>query len=188
MAEEWRRVVGYEDFYIVSSLGRIRRIDNSFDGTNQDKFKDRKHSVNNRNGYVQVSLCKNNNPKTKKVHRIVASAFIPNPNNKREVNHIDGNKLNNVAENLEWVTPSENQLHSYHVLGTKPPRAALGKFGKDSVSSKRCVQLNTDGTVVREWDCLSDVERGLGISTCGVSACCNGNQKTHKGFIWKFIK
>ena len=144
-----------------------------------------------KNGYLEVATKLDGKRVKCLVHRLIGMAFVSGYNEElkiNNINHINGIKTDNRPENLEWVTPSENQLHSYHVLGTKPPRAALGKFGKDSVSSKRCAQMNIDGTIVREWDCMSDVKRELGISTCGVSACCNGRQKTHMGFIWKIIK
>lgn len=104
MNEIWKPVVGYEG-YEVSNLGRVR----SFKHGRERIMK----LTSNGRGYMQLELCRNGEIKHHTVHRLVAQAFIPNPENKRDVNHIDGNKLNNHIENLEWATPHENNLHAY---------------------------------------------------------------------------
>lgn len=121
MSEIWKPVVGFEGLYEVSSLGRIR----SKRGV--------KSPYENRWGYLQITLYKDGKPYPKKLHRIVAEAFLDNPSNKREVNHIDGDKLNNTLDNLEWVTSSENKIHAQRLgLAPKPPT----KRGEENKCSK----------------------------------------------------
>ena len=99
---EWRDIPNYEGLYEVSNTGIIR-----VKKTGQIRKYDTE-----KNGYYRVTLCKNSKHKRESVHRIVASTFVPNPDGKREVNHIDGNKQNNESSNIEWVTSSENKQHS----------------------------------------------------------------------------
>lgn len=125
MEEIWKPVSGYEGFYEVSNLGRIKSlrrdvaIPNSKLGTvGYRTYPERiKPCVENRRGYYQVTLSKETKHRTLSVHRLVALAFIPNPDNKPYVNHIDGNKKNNCVSNLEWCTASENNWHASLVLG-----------------------------------------------------------------------
>jgi len=115
--EIWKNVKGYEGYYQVSNKGRVRSIDRVIpDGR---KYKGCIRVLcNDKDGYPYVVLAKNGKNKTLKIHRLVATTFIPNPQNKYAINHIDGNKENNSVENLEWVTQSENELHA-HRTGLK---------------------------------------------------------------------
>jgi len=107
MKEIWKDIKGYEGYYQVSNTGKVK----SFHGKNERILS---HRIN-RSGYCQVALSLQNNLKYFVIHRLVALTFIPNPNNKKEVNHKDGNKTNNNIYNLEWATRSENLLHSYDI-------------------------------------------------------------------------
>ena len=110
----WKPVVGYEGFYEVSDTGQIRTAERTVScGPNRTRrvpSKLRKFDITS--GYYDVVLCKNGKMTTRLVHRLVAEAFIPNPNNKEIVNHKDGDKQNNNVNNLEWVTRAENDLHA----------------------------------------------------------------------------
>lgn len=111
MIEKWKDIAGYEGIYEVSNLGRIKtvaRVDRA-----GKPVPERIRSNVEVHGYLYCELWKDNHSKRFAVHRLVASAFIPNPEGKPEVNHIDGNKKNNVISNLEWCTYSENAYHAF---------------------------------------------------------------------------
>lgn len=122
MIEEWRDIQGYEGLYQVSNLGRVKSLERKVKGgwNNTRTVGERilKPCVNVE-GYPKVSLCKEGAIRRFPIHRIVAQAFIPNPDGKPEINHIDGCKENNSVSNLEWVTRSENELHAWRT-GLKP--------------------------------------------------------------------
>lgn len=114
----WKDVVGYEGLYKVSNNGMIKTLGRYKTGYNGRSYPEKIMSLTKDNaGYMQISLTDNDKKrKTFKVHILVARAFIPNPENKKTVNHIDGNKENNNIENLEWNTMSEQIIHKYRVL------------------------------------------------------------------------
>ncbi|MEG9208263.1 NUMOD4 domain-containing protein [Lactococcus garvieae] len=116
MNEEWRDIVGYENIYQVSNLGRVRSL-------HYGRIRILAQAENI-DGYLVVNLCVNMNKKSLRVHRLVASAFITNPQNKPQVNHIDENKKNNQIKNLEWTTEKENSNY-----GTRTKRAADSRRG-----------------------------------------------------------
>ena len=168
MIEEWRDVLGYEGLYEVSDQGRVRR--------NGKILKPGKNNW----GYLQVFLSKNEILKTSKIHRLVASAFIPNPQNLPEINHKDENKTNNCLDNLEWCT------HDYNTnYGTRNARAAERISEK---LSKPVLQFDKEGNFIREWPSIMEVERELGINNSNVSKCCLGRYgfKTAGGFVWRY--
>lgn len=115
MEELWMSIPGYEGLYEVSNLGQVRSLDRLRKNVKGMAKINGRIITGNHGGkhYYQVALHKDGKKKYMNVHRLVAEAFIPNPDGKSQVNHIDGNKQNNVVSNLEWVTPSENILHSF---------------------------------------------------------------------------
>ena len=150
--EIWKDVVGYEGLYKVSNLGRVKKPMGAYSIILKPFVQD----------YKMVSLSSNHKSRKFLVHRLVAQAFIPNPNDKEEVNHIDGNKLNNVVDNLEWCTKSENVEHAY--------RLGLSRFTEEHrlKASSASVKVTSVPIYCKELDILfssmSDASRKLGIS------------------------
>lgn len=148
-----------------------------------DKIK----SFINRYGHVEYNLKSRTKMQHIQAHRIVACLFIANPGNKKYVNHIDGNKLNNDISNLEWVTCSENEAHSYKVLGKQPWNKGLklpsGRNYKGRI--REVAQYDLKGNLVTTY--FNPTEASLyGFNIKQISAVCNNTQYTHKGFIWKY--
>ena len=132
-------------------------------------------------GYPMVRLSKKGKLYTKTIHRIVAEAFISNPNNYRVINHIDGNKTNNNIKNLEWCTQKHNVKESFRIGLQKAPK------GKENTLSKRVEQYDLEGNFIKMWDCTMDIQRELGIANQLISSCCRGKQKYSKGYIWRYV-
>lgn len=138
-----------------------------------------------KNGYLRVQVCRNHKKYIKLVHRLVAETFIPNPENKCDVNHIDGNKQNNNVENLEWATRSENELHSYRILKKKPNCPNTNKFGKDSTRAMLVQQIK-DCKVIAEFYGVREASRTTGINCHAIYNCCQKRSKSSGGFQWKY--
>lgn len=127
-----------------------------------------------RRGYLQVLLYEEGKPHPKKVHRLVAEAFIPNLDNKPQVNHINGDKTDNRVKNLEWCTNSENQLHAYK-NGLEKPRF-----------QSKVKQYSLDGIFIKQFEYIKDAAKELNIDDSSISACCRKKRKTAGGYIWKY--
>jgi hypothetical protein len=132
----------------------------------------KKLKPNFRNGYLAVTMiCYiTNKIKPFNIHRLVAEKYIPNPNNKPQVNHINGDKTDNRVDNLEWVTASENVIHAV----------------KNGLKKKVAVkQYNINGVLIKDWDTMIDAAKFLNCNASLISNCIAGRQKTVRGFIWK---
>jgi hypothetical protein len=124
--EVWKGVKGYEGLYEVSNKGRVKSLARTIvrsDGQYKTIEEKILKSGTSSKGYLQINLCRSGKQKTMKIHRLVAEAFIPNPKNKPEVNHKDGNKSNNLFFNLEWVTAKENIRHAYDIGLMRAPKS-----------------------------------------------------------------
>lgn len=172
--EEWIDIEGYEGMYQVSNQGRVKSL----------KFGKEKilKSGNNGRGYLQVNLSKDGKQAHKQIHRLVAQAFIPNPNNLQEVNHKDEDKTNNHVENLEWCDRKYNVNY-----GTGVQRSGENRRN-DPKQSKRVDQIDmVTGEVIRQWASTMECSRN-GYNQGHVVNCCNGLRKTHKGYVWKYLQ
>jgi len=137
-------------------------------------------------GYLRLQLTKDNKRIHKFVHNLVAETFIANFENKPQVNHKDGNKLNNNLDNLEFVTCSENALHAYKLKLRKTPNAGLGKIGILNHNSKKVNQYSLEGNFIKTWDSMMDIQRELKILQSKISLVCNFKRNQAYGFIWRF--
>lgn len=131
--ESWRWIPGYELLYQVSSLGRVRSFARYKEPRLLRPYLDPR-------GYVQIVFTVNSKPRTYWLHRLVAQTFVPNASGKPEVNHIDGNKKNNCADNLEWVTSSENTLHGYRT-GLLRPHGLRGEQLSKKLTEEKVLEI-----------------------------------------------
>lgn len=204
MEEQWKPIIiekngevyDYEGLYEVSNFGRVRSCDRISVSGHRLKGKIMKLTVD-KTGYVFVALCKNGEQQRFTVHRLVATAFLPNPNDLPEVNHKDENPVNNHSENLEWCT------HKYNMnYGTRSERAGRKMKGRtfteehkqkmsenhaDISGSKNprahkviCIETQ------QVFNTIKEAEQWCGKK--GVKECCRGRAKTCGGFHWQYLE
>lgn len=176
--EVFKNIPGLPIYYQASNFGKIKVSERKTTG--RWGVQKRKQKILNptkdAKGYFFVCL---ENREIKKVHRLVALAFIPNPENKPCIDHIDGNKENNNVENLRWVTAKENNNNPVTIERYKQRKGSLHP------SAKKVHQYSKSNILIKIYDCVKDCEE-MGFNRNGVARCARGERKLYKGFIWKY--
>jgi len=163
------KIIGFEQ-YTVYEDGRVY-------SDKRNKFLSLRMYGRSRRPYYRVTLYDGlGNHSNRSIHRLVAEAFIPNPNNKLVVNHKDNNPKNNDVSNLEWVTHSENTIHSFNETDRKKLHKKVLQVDKNS------------GVVIREFNSVGEASLNIGIHYTNISKVLSGNQKTAGGFFWKIVE
>lgn len=178
MEELWDYVPRFNKMVKVSTLGRVKSFYRYSNGKiiqclDIDCF-----------GYMRVRI----KGKHYKIHRLVAETFIPNPENKREVNHKDGNKLNNRADNLEWATRSENQKHAYKLGLQKPSekqKQAVSKWNKEH-RIKKVYQYDKNNNLIATYNSQQEASMVLGVKTSTISRILHGQKTNRHNYILRY--
>jgi hypothetical protein len=169
-------VIGYEGLYKVDQSGNV------YLKRNGKKLSPSDNGI----GYLVLSFTKEKKRKCVLVHRLVAEAFIPNPENKRTVNHKDGNKLNNHVSNLEWMTHGENIRHLRDVLGFDFHQMNKDKTGSLNWNSKKVNQYTLDGVFVSSYGSTTEAMRETGIDCSTIQKVCVGKRKSAGYYLWEY--
>ena len=169
MEEVWKDIVGYEGKYQVSNLGRVKSL-NYRGNTNKEVIMT---ITKNKNGYLKIGLSKNNKRKNYLIHRLVAQAFIDNPNKYDEVNHKDEDKSNNRVENLEWCTHKENCYYGTRIKRSSENRK--GKYTGNKNPNSKKVRCITTGEI---FNTMKEAAERYNMKYLGISNCCTGRYKT----------
>lgn len=173
----WKDISGYEGLYQVSNTGKVRSL--NYKGTGKKKIL-KTGNTGYKRLYKMVNLHKNKKQKPHYVHRLVAEAFIPNPNNLPYVNHKDENPDNNAVWNLEWCTPKYNA--NYGTAIERMSKTKMGQnMGGDNINARKikCVELDL------VFDSIADAKRWLGKGD--IQSCLRGKQHTAGGYHWTYI-
>jgi hypothetical protein len=170
--EIWKDIKGYEGLYQVSNLGNVKSLK-----YNQQNIVKELELVKTTKGYRTVNL----KGKVILVHRLVAETFVPNPENKKIINHINGIKNDNRAMNLEWCTPSENTQHAY--------RTGL-KVATSNHLKKKINQYDKNMKYLKTWQSTKEIEKNLGIYHSNISNCCKKKKhhNTAGGYVWRYAE
>ena len=165
MIEVFRDIPGYEGLYQVSNLGNVKSLGNGDNNNNVGKERILKLQKD-KDEYLTVFLSIHNYKKLHKVHRLVALAFLPNPNNYPQINHKDKNRSNNNVDNLEWCT---------------------AQYNIDYSRAKPVNQYSLDGIYIATYKSIKEASRTTGTDQTGIVDCCKGKLKTSGGYIWKYV-
>lgn len=178
--EEWRKIDGFVN-YEVSNLGRVINIKRG------KLLKNRK----DKDGYFNVIIHRDGKPYNHRVHRLVAKAFIPNPDNKPCIDHINTIRVDNRVENLKWCSHGENNnnpLTKIHISESLQGEKCYwyGKSGKQHHRSKQVIQFSSDGALKGIWGSILEAQRNTTIQQSDISRCCMGKLNTAGGYKWQY--
>lgn len=174
--EEWRDIDGYEGLYQISNIGRVKSFDRvvrTFGGyrTIGGRIIKPHHD---KDGYWRIGLSKDRKQKQHYVHRLVAKAFLENPDNLPVINHKNEIKDDDRVENLEWCTIYYNSVYN----------GKMEKLAK--LRWKKVIQYDMNGNFIREWDSIKEASYTLGIRPTGISSCCTKRYSQSGGFVWRY--
>ena len=181
MEEIWKDIKDYEGCYQVSNLGRIKSLERKVRGKSPQSLQIVKEKIrvlsHTTEGYTYVVLAKNGKNKTFLVHRLVAEAFIPNPNNLKCVNHKDENKQNDCADNLEWCTYSYNNTYKDIHL----------RRNMDN-TTRKIIQYDLDMNEIKRWNSIAEASKFYNIQQSNIISCCKGKRTHCAGFKWRYYE
>lgn len=176
MEEIWKDIKGYEGLYQISNLGNVKSLNYRRRGYEKNLTPKR-----NNDGYLWVELRKDGKQGHYLIHRLVAIAFIQNPNKYPIINHKDENPLNCEVSNLEWCDYSYNYRYSVERHGNRIVK-------RSKYYNKSVVQKTLSGTQIAIFKNISEVVKTLGFNHYAIAECCNGNRKTGYGYKWEFAE
>ena len=193
ICEEWRDIPGWEGLYLVSSLGNIKALEKSYIicNTATVTVPEKILKPHYDRGYLNIELNHNGFSKSYPVHRLVAMAFIPNPEGKPNIDHIDCVRDNNKVSNLRWVTQKENLANPI----TRAKMASVERitgpnhplFEENSPDSKPLTQYDLLGHPIAHYSCCHQASRrNKGYNYSCIARVCRGERMTYKGYIWKY--
>lgn len=177
--EVWRPVKGYEEYYQVSNFGRVKSL--NWDGTGVERIMT---PCKGKRGYMQVLFNRNGIRATKTVHRLVAEAFIPNPNNFPYINHKNEDKTINFLWNLEWCTAKYNSNYGTCVERSRDTRIKIGNYWNHNCRRK-VIRYNEYSEV--EYESISEAAKQNKCSESAIGSCVRGKTKTSCGYKWKYV-
>ena len=185
MDEKKKWIEGYEGLYWITNFGRVISADR-YDRFNRKLGGELKPSRAAGN-YLFVNLYKNGVHRQEKIHRLVAKAFIPNPENKREVDHIDNDKNNNMASNLRWVTHKENQNNEITRANMlKNTSKFASQVGANNPFSRKVRMYSLDGEYIRTFDTLNEAAEYAGVGAQQIGRVCRGERFQSGGYFWAY--
>lgn len=204
-SEIWKDIQGYEGLYQISNMGRVKSLERTrnmnLPGHKKPApVRERILKFGQSQGYQAVTLAKCGVNRKIRVHKLVALAFVPNPDRKPEINHKDGNKHNNIAENLEWVTPKENIRHAINTglitsfpsnKGRRHTEETLRRMSQShrwgtSKNHRIVDQYSKSGEYIRTWNGFAAIEKELGLCKQNIQKCCCGATKSAYGYVWRY--
>ena len=171
--EIWKPIEGYNGLYQVSNMGRVKSLERNVVKGKGGLYKIEEKILKgskDKDGYLCVNLSKDGKVKTHKIHRLVAQAFLPNPNNLPQVNHRNENKTDNRVENLEYCDSKYNNN-----FGTRTEK-----------TQKPILQFTKNGDFIKKWNSATQIQRELGFYNSHISNCCKGKYKSAYGYEWGY--